>query len=440
MDRDQVLGLVEQHGIKYVYLWFTDILGFLKSFAITLHELETALDEGMGFDGSSIEGFTRIQESDMIARPDPTTFSILPWQIDGHTVARMICDIHTPDGEHYPGDPRFVLRRILKRASDIGYSFYVGPELEYFYFPSDSDPTPLDKGGYFDLLPLDEGSDLRKRTIGGLDRMGIEVEYSHHEVAPGQHEIDLRYTEALRMADIVQTYKTVVKRTAYDRGLYATFMPKPIFGVNGSGMHCHQSLFQGNKNAFFDKADSHHLSDIGRQYIAGVLQHAPEFAVVTNQWVNSYKRLVPGYEAPIYVSWANANRSAMVRVPNIKPGKEKSTRIELRIPDPACNPYLAFAVMLAAGLRGIEKEYQVPDPVDNLNIYHLSEEERLDRGIVSLPEDLGEAIKAAEESDLVRETLGEHVFENFLRNKKIIWRDYQSRVSKYEVEYYLPIL
>ena len=440
MDRDKVLETVKERDVKYVYLWFTDILGFLKGFAITLHELETALDEGLGFDGSSIEGFTRIQESDMIARPDTNTFAILPWEINGHTVARMICDVYTPDGKPYDGDPRYVLRRTLQKAKEQGYDFYVGPELEYFYFPSEKEPIPLDQGGYFDLLPLDLGNDLRKETITKLEQMGVEVEYSHHEVAPSQHEIDLRYAEALRMADIVQTYKTVVKRTAYDHGIYATFMPKPIFGVNGSGMHCHQSLFKEGKNAFFDKEGEHHLSGIARHYMAGVLHYAPEFTAITNQWVNSYKRLVPGFEAPIYVSWANANRSAMIRVPNIKPGKEKSTRIELRMPDPACNPYLAFAIMLAAGLRGIQERLEPPDPVDNVNIYHLTDEERQNGGIVSLPADLWEAMKLTEASDLVRTTLGEHVFEQFLRNKRIIWEDYRARVTRHEVEYYLPIL
>ncbi len=440
MDRDKILKTVKDHDVKYVYLWFTDILGFLKSFAITLHELETALDEGLGFDGSSIEGFTRIQESDMIARPDTNTFALLPWQIDGQNVARMICDVHTPDGQPYEGDPRFVLKRALQKAKTEGFDFYIGPELEYFYFPSDKDPTPLDQGGYFDLLPLDLGNDLRKETIGKLEQMGVEVEYSHHEVAPSQHEIDLRYAEALRMADIVQTYKTVVKRTAYEHGIYATFMPKPIFGVNGSGMHCHQSLFKGGTNAFFDSTGAHHLSATARSYMAGLLHYAPQFTAITNQWVNSYKRLVPGYEAPIYVSWANANRSAMIRVPNIKPGKEKSTRIELRMPDPACNPYLAFAVMLAAGLRGIHDGLEPPGPVDNVNIYHLTEEERQARGIVSLPEDMWEAIKLAESSGLIRETLGEHVFEQFLRNKRVIWQDYSARVTRHEVDYYLPIL
>ena len=440
MDRDKVLDTVKERDVKYVYLWFTDILGFLKGFAITLHELETALDEGLGFDGSSIEGFTRIQESDMIARPDTTTFAVLPWEINGHAVARMFCDVYTPDGKPYDGDPRYVLRRTLERAKKLGFDFYVGPELEYFYFPNEKEPVPLDHGGYFDLLPLDLGNDLRKETIHKLEQMGIEVEYSHHEVAPSQHEIDLRYAEALRMADIVQTYKTVVKRTAYEHGVYATFMPKPIFGVNGSGMHCHQSLFRDGKNAFFDKEGAHHLSETARHYMAGVLRYAPEFTAITNQWVNSYKRLVPGFEAPIYVSWANANRSAMIRVPNIKPGKEKSTRIELRMPDPACNPYLAFAIMLAAGLQGIQEGLEPPEPVDNVNIYHLTDEERHARKIVSLPEDLWEAMKLAETSDLVRTTLGEHVHEQFLRNKRIIWEDYRARVTRHEVEYYLPIL
>ncbi|MGH7550570.1 MAG: glutamine synthetase family protein [Gemmatimonadota bacterium] len=440
MDRDHVLEQVKQHDIRYIYLWFTDILGFLKSFAITRGELELALDEGMGFDGSSIEGFTRIQESDMIAKPDPSSFAILPWQVDGHTVARLICDVFTPDMKPYDGDPRYVLRRAIEKAAGIGFSFYVGPELEYFYFPSPDDPTPLDHGGYFDLLPLDVASDLREQTISRLERMGIDVEYSHHEVAPSQHEIDLRYAEGLRMADIVQTYRTVVKRTAYDRGLYATFMPKPIFGVNGSGMHCHQSLFEGDRNAFFEKDAEFHLSASARQYIAGLLTHAREFTAITNQWVNSYKRLVPGFEAPIYLSWANANRSALIRVPNIKPGKEKSTRIELRMPDPACNPYLAFACMLMAGLAGIENELEPPDPVENVNIYEMGEDERRELAIESLPEDLGHAIQLASESELVRETLGDHVFEQFVRNKRVIWSEARAWVSRHEVEYYLPIL
>ncbi len=436
-----VLERVEADNVKFVYLEFSDILGMPKSFAITLHELETALVEGQGFDGSSIEGYTRIQESDMIALPDPSTYKVLPWKQDGQHVAQMFCDVTTPDGKPYRGDPRFVLKRVLRRAKEMGFDFYVGPELEFFYFPSSEDPTPLDKGGYFDLLPLDFGSDLRKETIRALEFMGITVEYSHHEVAPSQHEIDLRYCEALEMADRVQTYKTAVKRTAYERGIYATFMPKPIQGVNGSGMHCHQSLFDARgRNVFFDPKGKHHLSRTALHYIAGVMRHARENAIVTNQWVNSYKRLVPGYEAPVYITWANANRSAMVRVPQIKPGKEKATRIEVRNPDPACNPYLAFAVMLAAGLEGIEQGYEPIDPVDDVNIFHLSAEEKAARGIDSLPEDLHEAIRVAERSELLKETLGQHVFEQLMHNKRVIWDDYKARVSRYEVEYYLPIL
>ncbi len=436
-----VIERVKADKVKYVHMWFTDILGMLKSFAITLHELETALEEGQGFDGSSIEGYTRIQESDMVAMPDPATYQLLPWKQDEQNVARMFCDVTTPDGQPYDGDPRYVLKRALAKAREMGFDFYVGPELEYFYFPSSEDPTPLDRGGYFDMLPLDFGSDLRKQTIRMLEAMDIQVEYSHHEVAPSQHEIDLRYSEALEMADKVISYKAAVKRAAYERGIYATFMPKPIQGVNGSGMHCHQSLFdRRGKNVFFDPAGRHHLSRTALQYIAGILRHARENAIVTNQWVNSYKRLVPGFEAPVYITWANANRSAMVRVPQIKPGKEKATRVEVRNPDPACNPYLAFAVMLAAGLKGIEEGYEPLEPVDNVNIFHLSEEEKTERGIDSLPEDLLEAIKVAQGAELLRETLGDHVFEQLMHNKRVIWDDYKARVSRYEVEYYLPIL
>jgi glutamine synthetase len=439
--RRAILDRVKQDNVKYVHMWFTDILGMLKSFAITLHELETALDEGQGFDGSSIEGYTRIQESDMLALPDPKTYRVLPWKQDNQSVARLFCDVLTPDGASYDGDPRYVLKRALERARAMGFTFHVGPELEYFYFPSAQDPTPLDRGGYFDMLPLDFGSDLRKETIRALEAMGIQVEYSHHEVAPGQHEIDLRYCEALDMADRVISYKAVVKRVAYERGIYATFMPKPIQGVNGSGMHCHQSLFdEKGRNVFFDPRGKHHLSKTALQYIAGVMRHAREIAIVTNQWVNSYKRLVPGFEAPVYITWANANRSAMIRVPQIKPGKEKATRVEVRNPDPACNPYLAFAVMLAAGLEGIEKGYDALEPVDNVNIFHLTETEKEARGIHSLPEDLLDAIHVAEDSALLRETLGDHVFEQLMRNKRVIWDEYKAHVTRYEVEYYLPIL
>jgi glutamine synthetase len=433
-----VLRTVEERGIKFVRLWFTDVLGTLKSFAITPQELEGAFTEGMGFDGSSIEGFSRIQESDMVAVPDPGTFQIIPWQSETQ-VARMFCDIHEPDGTPFDGDPRHVLKRQLARATELGFTFYVGPELEYFYFRSSDGTEFLDNGGYFDLTPLDVATDYRKRTVGYLEAMGIPVEYVHHEVAPSQHEIDLRYTDALSMADNVMTYRLTVKEAAQEFGVYATFMPKPVAGVNGSGMHTHQSLFEGDRNAFFDATDDAHLSKTGRAYIAGILRHAREITLVTNQWVNSYKRLVPGYEAPVYICWARRNRSALVRVPMYKPGKEEATRIEFRSPDPACNPYLAFAVMLAAGLDGIEQEYDLPAEASN-NIYEMTEDERRSAGIESLPEDLYEAIEVAERSDLVRSALGDHVFEYLIRNKREEWNDYKAYVTPYELERYLPLL
>ena len=352
---EYVLKMAKEHDIKFVNLWFTDILGFLKSFAITVSELEHAMEDGMGFDGSSIEGYARIDESDMIALPDPDTFQLLPWRPKEQSVGRMFCDIYRPGGQPFDGDPRYVLKQNLKRAADFGYTFYVGPELEYFYFKDNKGTETLDSGGYFDLVPLDMAVDLRRQTVLALEDMGIGVEYSHHEVAPSQHEIDMRYTDALTMADSVMTYRLVVKQVAMENGVYATFMPKPIFGENGSGMHVHQSLFKGERNAFFDKNDPFHLSKIARNYIAGVLKHAPDITSVTSQWVNSYKRLVPGYEAPVYLSWARRNRADLVRVPEYQPGRETATRIEYRSPDPACNPYLVFSVMLAAGLEGIEK-------------------------------------------------------------------------------------
>src|SRR2546423_10989543 len=418
-EAEYVLRTVEERGIRFIRLWFTDVLGFLKSFAITPQELEGAFAEGMGFDGSSIEGFARIQESDMVALPDPSTFQIIPWRSEEH-VARMFCDIVEPDGEPFDGDPRLVLKRQLARAADRGFTFYVGPELEYFYFANSESTEFLDRGGYFDETPLDVATDYRKRTVEYLEGMGIPVEYVHREVAPSQHEIDLRYTDALSMADNVMTYRLTVKEAAQEFGVYATFMPKPVAGVNGSGMHTHQSLFEGDRNAFFDPTDAFHLSKVGRAYIAGILRHAREITLVTNQWVNSYKRLIPGYEAPVYLCWARRNRSALVRVPTYKPGKEKSTRIEFRSPDPACNPYLAFAVMLAAGMKGIAEEYELP-PEASDNIYEMSEAERRAAGIDSLPEDLYEAITVAERSELVREVLGDHVFEYLIRNKREEW-------------------
>ncbi len=440
-DKDYVLKTVEERGVRFVRFWFTDVLGLLKSFAITDTELETAFEEGMGFDGSSIDGFTRIQESDMVAFPDPSTFQLLPWRPEEGGVARMFCDITTPDGGPFDGDPRYALKRVLKKAADMGYTMYVGPELEFFYFTDSESCGLLDKGGYFDLTPLDVASDLRRDTVLALEKLGIPVEYSHHEVAPSQHEIDLRYTDALSMADNVMTYRLTVKEIAYAHGVYATFMPKPIQGENGSGMHTHQSLFNEEGNAFFDADDpqGYNLSDVGKAYIAGLLKYAPEFCAVTNQFVNSYKRLVPGYEAPVYVTWARRNRSAMVRVPMYKPGKENATRVELRSPDPAANPYLAFAVMLGAGLKGIEENLELPAEATN-NIFHMTEEELKAAGIRMLPENLGEAIKLFEQSDAMKEILGEHIHMYFVENKKAEWDEYKAYVTSWEQDKYLSIL
>ena len=436
---DDVRKIVKEKDISFVQFWFTDVLGVLKSFAITPSELEEGMTEGMGFDGSSIEGFARIHESDMIAKPDPTTFQLVPWRGGDRPVARMFCDIMHPDGTPYEGDPRYVLKKLLKKIAEKGYTFYVGPEAEYFYFKDDKCTEVLDKGGYFDSRPLDLGSTLRRDTIFALQDMGIQVEYSHHEVAPSQHEIDLRYQEAMRMADNMMTYRLVVKEIARQNGVYATFMPKPIFGENGSGMHVHQSLFLKDKNAFYDASDEFNLSTIARQYIAGLMRHAPEITAVCNQWVNSYKRLVPGYEAPVYVSWARRNRSAMIRVPMYKPGKENATRIEFRSPDPSCNPYLAFAVMLGAGLKGIENKYELAAPVEE-DIFEMNPAERKAHGITDLPGNLYAAILATEKSELVRDVLGDHVFNKFIENKRIEWDAYRTHVSQYELNKYLPNL
>jgi glutamine synthetase len=439
MTKEDVLRTVRDEEVKFIRFWFTDVLGFLKSFAITDRELEGAFEEGMGFDGSSIEGFARIQESDMIAWPDPSTFAMLPWRATKGGTARMFCDIKRPDEQPFEGDPRYVLKRLLDKAAGLGYQMYVGPELEFFYLKDSNSTEVLDRGGYFDLTPLDVASDLRRDTVLALQQLGIEVEYSHHEVAPSQHEIDLRYTDALTMADQVMTYRLTVKEIAQAKGIYATFMPKPIYGENGSGMHTHQSLFSGSRNAFFSADDEHHLSDAGKAYVAGLLRHAPEFCLVTNQFVNSYKRLVPGYEAPIYCCWARRNRSALVRVPMYKPGKEAATRVELRNPDPAANPYLAFAVMLAAGLKGMEEGYELPPEATN-NIYEMSDQERRQAGIITLPVDLHDAIDHFEESALMREALGDHVFEYLIRNKRAEWDDYKMVITPYELERYLPVL
>ena len=447
--KSEITKLVKANKVRYIRLWFTDVLGFLKGFTITIDELPRALGDGMGFDGSSIEGFARIEESDMIARPDPTTFAILPWESKEQPVARMFCDIYTPNGKPFAGDPRFVLKKNLARAKNLGYTYYVGPELEYFYFNNPKNTIVLDRGGYFDLTPLDVAQNVRNETVSALEDLGIVVEYSHHEVASSQHEIDLRYSDALSMADNVMTYRLVAKEIAQAKGLHASFMPKPVYGINGSGMHTHQSLFsakggsasggKGETNAFFDKKGQYHLSKIAKQFIAGLLRHAPEITSVTNQWVNSFKRLVPGYEAPVYICWAQMNRSSLIRVPMYKPGKEKATRIEYRVPDPACNPYLAFSVMLAAGLEGMEKGYALSEPAND-NIYHMTEEQRDSARIKSLPEDLLEAIKITENSELVKKTLGDELFNFFIRNKKLEWDEYKAQVTQYEIDKYLPIL
>ncbi len=437
---DYVLRTVEERGVRFVRLWFTDVLGSLKSFAITPAELETALEEGMTFDGSAIQGYSRVQESDMLAMPDPSTFEIVPWRGEDAPVARMFCDIKHLSEEPFEGDPRHVLKRNLERARDKGFTFYTAPEMEFFIFESaDTPPVPLDHAGFFDLTQLDMVSDLRRQTIVTLEAMGIPVEYSFHELGPSQHEIDLRYTDALTMADNVMTFRQVVKQVATELGVYATFMPKPIEGAFGSGMHTQVSLFEGDVNAFYDPGDEFGLSKVGRCFIAGLLYHAREITAVTNQTVNSYKRLIAGYEAPVHICWARNNESALVRLPAPKKGKESSTRIEFRSPDPACNPYLAFSVMLAAGLKGVEEGYELPPEATN-NIYEMTPEERAAEGIGSLPQSLTEAISAMEESELVAETLGEHVFDYFIRNKRAEWLDYKAHVTPWELDRYLGSL
>ena len=455
-QQEYVLRTVEERNIRFVQLWFTDVLGTAKTFSITPAELENALEEGMTFDGSAIDGFSRVQESDVLARPDAKTFQLLPWHSHGPlsgsgaphidapagAVARVFCDIFDLDGSPFQGDPRHVLRRTLERARQLGYTFYAAPEIEYFYF-ADSDPShapvTLDSGSYFELTVADRASDIRQRTVLTLEEMGIPVEHAQHEDAPSQHEIDLRYTDALTMADTVMTVRLVVKEMARQQGVFASFMPKPLAGVQGSGMHTHMSLFRGDSNAFVDKDRPGGLSEVAEGFIAGLLRHAPEITAVTNQWVNSYKRLVSGYEAPIHVSWARNNRSALVRVPVVKPGKHESTRIEFRSPDSACNPYLAFAVQLAAGLEGIEKGYELPGEAD-ANLFALSADELADKGIQHLPGSLHEALGMMESSELLANTLGEHVFEWFIRNKRAEWAKYKSHVTQFELDQYLPQL
>jgi glutamine synthetase len=438
--KSKVIEMCKKNKVRFVRLWFSDVLGRPKSFAFPVEELKTALNEGMGFDGSSIAGFARIEESDMIAMPDPATFSMVPWGSDGFITAQMFADVLLPDLTPYTGDPRYALKRNIQRAKDMGFTdFYVGPELEYFYFANDKSPETLDRAGYFDLTPNDIGMQLRKRTVDALEKVGIQVEYSHHEVAPSQHEIDLRYLEALAMADAGTIHRIVVKEVAQQAGYYATFMPKPLGGENGSGMHVHMSLFKGKKNAFFDAKDEYQLSADGKHFLAGLLKYAPEFTAVTNQWVNSYKRLVPGYEAPAYVCWGRKNRSAMVRVPMYKPGKEIATRLELRSPDPACNLYLAFSVMLAAGLQGIEDKEPLRPPVEE-DVFALNAAQLKRRRVGALPGNLLEAVKLVEKSKVVKEALGDHIFGKFIENKRIEWNNYRTHVTEWEIDKYLPLL
>ena len=434
--RKDVLKEIKEGGIEDVLLWFTDLEGHLKSFSITTSETEGALDDGMGFDGSSITGFNAIEESDMVAIPDPSTFRVLP---DGLT-GRMICDIVTPDGEPYAGDPRHVLRLALERMQSMGFdTFNVGPEAEYFLFRDEKGTETLDEGGYFAQTTLDAATTIRRDTIRALEQMGIPVEYHHHEVGPSQHEIDIRFADALDMADYMLTYRLIVKEVAKSHGYHATFMPKPLFGENGSGMHTHQSLFTEGRNQFFDGDDKWHLSDVGKAFIAGQLRHAREIAAVFAQWVNSYKRLVPGFEAPVYVAWSQRNRSALIRIPLYKPGSEQATRAELRCPDPACNPYLTFACLLHAGLEGIEHGYELPDPMET-NLYHLTAEQRNERGIVSLPETLGEAINELARSDLARKALGPHIFDRYVELKRKEWDEYRVQLTDWEMKKYLAVL
>ncbi len=444
MDKQQefVLRTTEERDIRFIRLWFTDVLGYLKSVAVAPAELEAAFAEGIGFDGSAIEGFARVYESDMLVKPDPTTFTVLPWRGEP-AVARMFCDILTPDGAPSFADPRFVLKRTMSRAADMGLTFYTHPEIEFFLFKGAPEPgqppVPIDQGGYFDHTPTSVGQDFRRTAINMLESMGISVEFSHHEGAPGQQEIDLRYADALSTADNLMTFRTVIKEVALSQGLFASFMPKPFAEYPGSGMHTHLSLFEGDRNAFHEAGAQYQLSKVARCFIAGLLRHAPEITAVTNQWVNSYKRLYGGGEAPAYVCWGHNNRSAMIRVPMYKPQKGQSTRIEVRTLDSACNPYLAFAVLLAAGLKGIEESYELPAEAED-DVWNLTESERRVLGIDPLPQNLAEAIAVMEKSELLAETLGEQVFDFFLRNKRAEWNDYRSQVTPFELSRYLPAL
>lgn len=436
--KENVLRKVKERGVTGIWVWFTDILGQLKGVEIARGEVEAALEHGLGFDGSSVEGFARIHESDLMAQPDPSTFVEMPVASGGDRLAHMFCDLLTPEGEPYAGDTRWVLKRNLQRLAERGWHFNVGAELEYFYFASPERLEPFDSAGYFDASLINRGTMLRQKTVKAVEAMGVRCEYSHHEVAPSQHEIDVRYMDGLKMADTVMTLRFIIKEIARENDAYATFMPKPVFGQNGSGMHTHQSLSAGKKNLFYDAQDPYNLSPLARSYIAGILRHVREITLVTNQTVNSYKRLVPGYEAPVYVSWGQKNRSALVRVPRMRIGREGSARCELRSPDPVCNPYLAFASMLAAGLRGIDEKLELRDPIEE-NIFGMSPADRTGLDIEELPGNLYEAILEAEKSTLLRETLGDHIFDKYIANKKIEWDQYRIQVTDYELKRYLPI-
>jgi glutamine synthetase len=445
MDRQQefVLRTIEERDIRFVRLWFTDVLGQLKSVAVAPAELEGAFAEGIGFDGSAIEGFTRVYEADMLVKPDPGTFQVLPWRGDNPGTARMFGDIMLPDGSPSFADSRYVLKRALAKAADLGFTFYTHPEVEFFLFEhpiiAGASPIPVDQAGYFDHVPHGTGHDFRRAAIAMLESMGISVEFSHHEMAPGQNEIDLRYADGLSTADNIMTFRTVIKEVALEQGVFASFMPKPFSDHPGSGMHTHLSLFEGDRNAFYEAGAPYQLSQVGRHFIAGLLHHGAEISAITNQWVNSYKRLWGGGEAPAHVCWGHNNRSAMVRVPMHKPSKGQSTRVEVRSLDSACNPYLAFAVLLAAGLKGIEEGYELPDEAED-DVWTLTDGERRAMGIRPLPASLIDAVGIMEGSDLVAETLGEHVFDFFLRNKRAEWADYKGQVTPFELERYLPRL
>ena len=443
-QRDFVLRTIEERGVKFVRLWFTDVAGTLKSVAIAPAEVEGAFAEGLGFDGSAIEGLARTYEADMLAQPDPSTFQILPWRGEIDPTARMFCDIQTPDGQPAAADPRNVLRRALAKASDRGFSFYIHPEIEFYLLKSsdldaNGEPVPVDKAGYFDNVPGGTAHDFRRRAVSMLEQLGISVEFSHHEGGPGQNEIDLRYADALTMADNIMTFRTVIKEVAIEQGVYATFMPKPFTNQPGSGMHTHMSLFEGDTNAFFEAGSQYHLSKTAKHFIAGLLRHAPEITAVTNQYVNSYKRLWGGGEAPSFVCWGHNNRSALIRVPLYKPDKGNSSRIEYRAIDSAANPYLAYALLLAAGLKGIEEEYPLPSETED-NVWALNDAERRAMGIQPLPQSLDHAIRKLEESELAAETLGEEVFSYVLANKRREWSEYRSQVTPFELKHNLETL